>query len=332
MAGEFYVIKTGAENYFWERCREGNFTALMFDKPYYEAWAAGDTAAHLDVVRKNAKKGTPEIELKRRSTIWYNNGGTLRDSHGDIFLNRVGNNVYWATSTDASWFAIEHEYEGQPVVAVCKPVDKWVRHTAKDVPLQWPTIHNKAKDYLSPHRALFHITDVEMCGYLDALLSGDDLKPWHTQPMWKLKQGEDKGKSLGNSVPVVDFVVEDLMLKIKHTVDQANGQVVMSVKSMKNKELIDEVAVKAHLRQLYIDQDGRCKISGIPMHVPGQDNKNPDLMVSPDRIDSNGHYEVGNLQLVCRFINFWKCAADNSAFADLLDLVIEHRNVQAEAE
>ena len=39
------------------------------------------------------------------------------------------------------------------------------------------------------------------------------------------------------------------------------------------------------------------------------------------RIDSSGHYVRGNIQIVCRFINFWKGASDNEEFKDLLMLV-----------
>jgi hypothetical protein len=45
------------------------------------------------------------------------------------------------------------------------------------------------------------------------------------------------------------------------------------------------------------------------------------LLPSVDRIDSNGHYEAGNLQVVCQFVNFWKGSSDNEEFKRLLMLV-----------
>jgi len=45
------------------------------------------------------------------------------------------------------------------------------------------------------------------------------------------------------------------------------------------------------------------------------------LLPSLDRIDSAGHYEEGNLQVVCQFINFWKADSDNAEFQRLLMLV-----------
>jgi hypothetical protein len=45
------------------------------------------------------------------------------------------------------------------------------------------------------------------------------------------------------------------------------------------------------------------------------------LEYSLDRIDSSGHYERRNLQVVCKFINQWKGATDNEEFKRLIALV-----------
>ncbi len=45
------------------------------------------------------------------------------------------------------------------------------------------------------------------------------------------------------------------------------------------------------------------------------------LLPSLDRKDSSGHYERENLQVVCRFVNFWKSDSDNEEFKRLLMLV-----------
>jgi hypothetical protein len=64
----------------------------------------------------------------------------------------------------------------------------------------------------------------------------------------------------------------------------------------------------------------RCALTGIPLQPHGPDvDKN--LLPSLDRIDSEGHYEAGNLQVVCQFVNYWKGASDNEEFRRLLILV-----------
>ena len=62
------------------------------------------------------------------------------------------------------------------------------------------------------------------------------------------------------------------------------------------------------------------QVTGIPFHFhgPGADSN---LLPSVDRIDSDGHYETGNIQIVCRFVNFWKSDTDDEEFRRLLMLV-----------
>ena len=48
------------------------------------------------------------------------------------------------------------------------------------------------------------------------------------------------------------------------------------------------------------------------------DDYNSDLPCPLDRIDSNGHYEPGYLQIVCRFATQSKGASDNSRFITLI--------------
>jgi hypothetical protein len=45
------------------------------------------------------------------------------------------------------------------------------------------------------------------------------------------------------------------------------------------------------------------------------------MFASLDRIESSGHYVKGNLQVVCRFANFWKGATDNKEFRRLIAVV-----------
>ena len=69
-------------------------------------------------------------------------------------------------------------------------------------------------------------------------------------------------------------------------------------------------------------QGDRCALTGIRFRFAGPDaDLNTNLRPSVDRIDSNGHYEHGNLQIVCRFVNFWKGDSDNEEFKQLLMLV-----------
>ena len=99
----------------------------------------------------------------------------------------------------------------------------------------------------------------------------------------------------------------------------ANEQIVERI--VKNKELrMTQAELEDLLWSLLDTQNNRCALTGIRFdfaEVGADENLRP----SVDRIDSNGHYEGGNLQIVCQFINFWKGDTDNDDFKRLLRFV-----------
>ena len=62
------------------------------------------------------------------------------------------------------------------------------------------------------------------------------------------------------------------------------------------------------LKQLYRDQNGMCAITGMPMYTT---TKETDLSVSPDRIDCDKGYELGNVRLVCTRVNMRRMDLDD---------------------
>lgn len=131
----------------------------------------------------------------------------------------------------------------------------------------------------------------------------------------KAPGGKDEGRILGGC----EKSIISMRLSVENTVKNANGQIVQRV--LKNKELRMTSAELEKLIASLLDlQDNRCALTGIPFQFLGPEaDKN--LLPSLDRIDSAGHYEVGNLQVVCQFINFWKGESDNAEFQRLLMLV-----------
>ncbi|WP_339643403.1 hypothetical protein [uncultured Pelagibacterium sp.] len=131
----------------------------------------------------------------------------------------------------------------------------------------------------------------------------------------KAAGGKDEGRILGGR----EKSIIAMRLSVENTVKNANGQIVQRV--LKNKELRMTSAELEKLMASLLDlQDNRCALTGIPFQFLGPEaDKN--LLPSLDRIDSAGHYEVGNLQVVCQFINFWKGDSDNAEFQRLLMLV-----------
>jgi hypothetical protein len=133
-----------------------------------------------------------------------------------------------------------------------------------------------------------------------------------------LEQGHQRADS-GRVVGARERCIVDMKYSIIQAVQQARGQVVVRSVEMKIKNLgFDEYALEKHLKELMKMQGDKCALTGIPFQFDGEDSS---LLPSPDRIDSQGHYDHGNIQIVCRFINFWKGDAANEEFLRLLALV-----------
>jgi hypothetical protein len=132
--------------------------------------------------------------------------------------------------------------------------------------------------------------------------------------------GKDAGRILGGR----EKAVISMRYSIENTVTNSNGQMVE--RTVKNKDLkMASAELEKLLSSLIELQGNRCALTGLPFQFSGPEiDKN--FLPSPDRIDSNGHYEVGNIQIVCQFINFWKGDRDNEEFKRLLMVV---RGVEA---
>jgi len=113
--------------------------------------------------------------------------------------------------------------------------------------------------------------------------------------------------------------IADIKYSVGKTVFNSNGQVVP--RTVKNKELqMSDAELDKVIRDLLKIQEDRCAITGLPLQFRGEQTDD-NMLPSLDRIDSDGHYSRDNLQIVCRFINFWKQASDDAEFRRLIGLV-----------
>jgi hypothetical protein len=126
-------------------------------------------------------------------------------------------------------------------------------------------------------------------------------------------------KDDGRVVSGWEASIIEMRTGVQSTVANSNGQIVL--KTVKNKELrMEAEELELYLAALLARQGYKCALTGIRLQAHGTfTDKN--LKPSLDRINSDGHYERGNLQVVCQFVNFWKGATENEEFQRLLALL-----------
>ena len=142
--------------------------------------------------------------------------------------------------------------------------------------------------------------------------------PWHGLREWQAKASRRR-KNPGLVFNARQKSIAYMAMMAKGTVAGANGQQVL--RTVKNKDLlIPEVELEPYLAALLDAQEGLCAITGLRLQFHGEE-EDAEMLCSLDRIDSNGHYAFGNLQIVCRFINRWKSSGDDGEFRRLLSAV-----------
>ena len=170
----------------------------------------------------------------------------------------------------------------------------------------WPSI---------PRRA----TDGERYALINAVLV--DLAREHQIDLWTLDAvwwaGNLRRENSGRCLNDWQNAIWEMANQAEQTATQSNGQTID--RKVKNKELrLSKEALIDFLTKLLNEAGHKCAIIGLLLQPQSSDRE---LRPSLDRIDSEGHYEVGNLQVVARFINFWKQSTPDAEFRRLLALV-----------
>jgi hypothetical protein len=109
------------------------------------------------------------------------------------------------------------------------------------------------------------------------------------------------------------------MITVARATASASGRAQLRVSKVKQAELSDIEFAKL-LNELIDRQGGKCAITGLTLDFDGE-SKDKAFLCSLDRIDSNGHCDSNNLQVVCRFANRWKGDQPNPEFGRLIEAV-----------
>lgn len=130
----------------------------------------------------------------------------------------------------------------------------------------------------------------------------------------EILNGAGKTNSSPRPEAASDFVEKAIQI-VQATVSAAGGE---ETRLRKEKLLLlTKAELRDHLDELWAKCAGRCALTGLVMSY----ETDVPLYPSVDRRDSNGHYERGNLQWVCRFANKWKSDSTDADFKSLRDKI-----------
>jgi hypothetical protein len=312
-----YVSLFGTENYAWARCLTENVIVTVVDDDLFPFWQTRDRLGFVNYAIRNKKTRRGNIPNKQTASRWYGLMQNVADTEGDYWIHRNGEEIWWTISgSEVFNYVPELDAAHARSYVFRKACVSWSNKDKMGQPLRWSALHPKAKNILSTQSTQIALSE-ENKEYVLSLLNGGDLGTWHASREWQdaLKK---TGGGLARTFSARERTIWRIIATVKGTVAGANGQIVDRV--LKNKDLLmtDEELRKV-IDELIDDQDGVCAISEVPLQLDGEET-DKQLLCSLDRIDSSKHYEKGNLQLVCRFINKWKSADSDFEFRRLLGI------------
>jgi hypothetical protein len=317
-----FIANFGQENYEWPTCKARSTIATMNDVEAQAFWDAGDREAYIQsrTKGKTAAGITPSRAIASR---WFNLMSIIAGSQGDVWIHREKGQLWWTKSlAEPPTFEPKIEPVGRRrnVIVCHKRCEPWSDKNGKDNRLDWNGLHPKAREFLFTEGTLQQLGD-DNADYALALIEGADLSPWHSRSDWKAKAEKAQGKrSVATVFNAKQRAAARMVMTARDTVSASNGQQVL--KTVKNKDLkfLSFQEFEKYLLDLIDLQEGLCAITGLTLQYDGE-HEEAEMLCSLDRIDSDGHYEAGNLQVVCRFVNRWKGSSNDDGFRKLIAIV-----------
>lgn len=319
-----YIANFGRENYAWPDCLARHEIATMQDERVHDLWRTGDRAGYIDFCVANMKTMKGIAPTRAVAGRWFNLGTIITESSGDMWLHQDGKHLWWTITTEQEPIIelgpdLKPNPDGPPnVYYYRKPAQPWSNLNRKGAPIEWKGLHPKAPDFLVTEATLQQLGE-DYAGYALALIEGDDLSAWHNRPEWRAKTETGSRKQPVRTFNAKQVTFFNMANTAWETTLKANGQ--KETRNAKNKDFgfDSREALSAYIADLFDAQEGLCAITGLSLQFGDGDDHQ--LCCSLDRIDSNGHYEPGNLQIVCKFINMWKSDRDDAEFRRLIGVV-----------
>lgn len=319
-----FIANFGIANALWPRCRDSS-VALSYDDddPTWPLWLADDRAGYISFTMAHKLTARGISVPKPVASRWFNLLSEVRDSAGDLWIHREKDELWWTTTTDepariakipAAW----PEPNTPFIHLVEKPTAPWTNRTRGGTLLLWSALHPKARHFLFTEGTLQRPAP-DNAAYARALVAGQDLADWHSQPAWTAI-AQRAGHAAVRSFTGWEKAAMRMAVTAERTAKGSTADPVLKVPKLKKFGFKSAQEAAGYVTALLQAQDYVCALSGLPVEND-EDVEDREFLASLDRIDSDGHYEPGNLQVVCNFINRWKSDGESEAFRRLLDAV-----------
>lgn len=319
-----YIANFGLENYQWPGCLSGNYIATMQDERVHPYWSANDRQGYIDFCVANLTTAKGIAPTRPVAGRWFNLGTIIVESQDDLWLHRQGELLWWTTTTSApATITLGPDLKPLPngtenVYYYRKPARPWSNQNRKGNRLEWKSLHPKVRDFLVTEATLQQLGP-DYAAYAITLIDGDDLSAWHQRPEWKAKLATAAIQRPGTIFNARQKTFANIAIGARDTAANAYGQTVSRQTKVKEFRFASVIELERYAEALFEAQEGLCALTALPLQFLGGDDHQ--MCCSLDRIDSDGHYEKGNLQIVCKFINRWKSDTEDPEFRRLIEIV-----------
>jgi hypothetical protein len=316
-----FIANLGEKNVHWPICQSESVLTLETSQNLFEFWQRNDRLGWIAWATKHERMVNGQLAIASVASRWFNLITTFHDTLGDVWVHRAGNYLFWTKSVGGPVTQDtinDPTGKSRPFLLLRRPTEPWRNKSQDGRYLIWNSIHPKAHHFLQTEATYQEVAnDRRYKDYTLSLLEGHPLRELHEKPEWQIALGKKGTVTVYSSL---EKTIYDAVMKIGKTVLHADGRLVETATKIKDL-LVTDTEMREFLIRLYSDQQGLCALTGLPMLLIDDDDGPTDMRLSVDRIDSNGHYEPKNVQLVCRFANFWKSSGDNSRFKELIDII-----------
>lgn len=315
-----FIANFGVANSMWPQARNLPAVTVFNDAGADPFWRDGDREGFIAYCKANSVTQRGEPPTTVTASRWFNVPTIVSGSAGDVWIHREQEQIWWTVTSNEEAVVSEQPAPAdgrEPIVLYAKPCSPWSDRSRAGQRLRWSMLHPKARTFLFTEQTLQQLGD-DNADYAMALVNGEDLGRWHSLPGWRAAE-EKAGRGAVREAPARRIAILNMIMSAENTAQNSNGQVVERTVKDKRFWLGSREEAEALLDRLMVANGDRCAVTGVPLEF-GRD-ADADLRPSLDRIDSDGHYEPANVQVVAWFANRWKSDSDDKRFRRLIALV-----------